>query len=138
MLSAVILVLPPCIRVEVSAQAVSPLKSGLSCRCAACGKGPLFSGYLTLVKNCAVCGHGWAETDTGDGAAVFVIFIVGAVIGGLALWTEMRFAPPVWLHLLLWLPLTLILSFGLLRPLKATLVALIYHNKAGLGVTDDD
>jgi uncharacterized protein (DUF983 family) len=98
----------------------------------------LFSGYLTLVKNCAVCGHPWAETDIGDGAAVFVIFIVGAVIGGLALWTEMHFAPPVWLHLLLWLPLTLILSFGLLRPLKATLVALIYHNKAGLGVTDDD
>jgi uncharacterized protein (DUF983 family) len=117
---------------------VSLLKNSLACRCPACGQGALFSSYLTLVKNCAVCGHPWAETDTGDGAAVFVILIAGAMIGALALWTEMRFAPPVWLHLLLWLPLTLILSLGLLRPFKSVLVALIYHTNAGLGSHDHD
>jgi uncharacterized protein (DUF983 family) len=97
----------------------------------------LFDGFLTLVKNCRACGHAWADADTGDGAAVFVIFVVGAIVGGLALWSEMTFQPPVWLHMLLWLPLTLILSFGLLRPFKAILVALIYLNRAGLGEHDD-
>jgi uncharacterized protein (DUF983 family) len=98
----------------------------------------LFDGFLTLVKNCRVCGRAWADADTGDGAAVFVIFVVGAIVGGLALWTEMRFAPPVWLHMLVWIPLTLALSFGLLRPFKAILVALIFRNKAGLGEQDHD
>jgi uncharacterized protein (DUF983 family) len=100
-------------------------------RCPACGQGKLFDGFLTLVPRCTSCRHPWAEADTGDGAAVFVIFVVGAIVGALALWSEMRFAPPVWLHMLLWLPLTLGLSLALLRPFKATLVAMIYRSKAG-------
>ncbi len=97
----------------------------------------MFSGFLTLVKNCAVCGHPWAETDTGDGAAVMIILVVGAIVGGLALWTEMHYAPPVWLHLLLWVPLTLILCWLLLPRVKATLVAMIYRHNAGPGTLDD-
>jgi uncharacterized protein (DUF983 family) len=120
------------------AEVASALYTGLRGLCPKCGQGKLFDGYLTLVKNCAVCGEPWAETDIGDGAAVLIIFVVGAIVGGLALWTEMRFEPPVWLHMLLWLPLTLILCLGLLRPFKATLTALIWHNKAGLGEVDED
>ncbi len=133
MSGAVTSVLLPCTTVEVP----SALYTGLRGLCPNCAKGKLFDGYLTLVKNCAVCGHGWSDTDTGDGAAVLIIFVVGGIVGGLALWTEMRFSPPVWLHMLLWLPLTLGLCLGLLRPFKATLTAMIWHNKAGPGEVDD-
>jgi uncharacterized protein (DUF983 family) len=98
----------------------------------------LFDGYLALVKKCCCCGRDWSATDIGDGASVLVIFLVGAIVGGLALWTEVHFEPPVWVHMLLWLPLTLVLCLGLLRPFKATLTALIHANKAGLGERDDD
>lgn len=135
---AAILVRLPCTTAEVTPPALSPFKTGLACRCPQCGRGRLFDGFLTLVNNCAVCGHPWAETDIGDGAAVLIIFVVGGIVGSLALWTEMRFAPPVWLHMLLWLPLTVILCLGLLRPFKATLTALIYRYKAGSSELDSD
>ena len=55
--------------------------------------------------------------------------IVGFVVVGLALWTELTFAPPLWLHMLLWTPLILGLSLALLPVLKAGMVALYYrHN----------
>jgi uncharacterized protein (DUF983 family) len=46
---------------------------------------------------------------------------------------EVMYQPPYWVHAALWLPLTAILSIGLLRPFKATLVALQYRHKAEEG-----
>ena len=55
--------------------------------------------------------------------------LLGAVVVGLALWTELRFQPPLWLHALLWAPLTLAGALALLRPLKATLIALQFRHR---------
>jgi len=52
---------------------------------------------------------------------------------GAALFVEMRYAPPIWVHALLWLPLVLILTIGPLRPLKGLLIALQFHHKAAEG-----
>ncbi len=79
---------------------------------------------------CPACGLDFARVDSGDGPAVFIILILGFVVVGLALWVEVRFEPPMWVHLLLWIPLILVGSFGLLRPFKAVLIALQYRNKA--------
>lgn len=114
----------------------SPLGVALACRCPRCGQGRLFSGFLTIAPACTACGLDYAFVDAGDGPAVFVIFVVGFVVIGLALWVELTFMPPIWLHMLLWIPLTLILSFGLLRPLKALLIALQYQNRAAEGRLD--
>jgi uncharacterized protein (DUF983 family) len=57
--------------------------------------------------------------DSGDGPAAFIILTVGAIVVSLALITEVRYGPPVWLHLLLWLPLTMVLVLALMRPFKA-------------------
>jgi uncharacterized protein (DUF983 family) len=113
-----------------AADGVSPLLAGLLCRCPRCGKGRLFQGFLTMPAACPACGLGYGIFDPGDGPAVFVILIVGFVVVGLALWTEVRYEPPYWLHLVIWLPLVVVLSLGLLRPFKATLIALQYRNKA--------
>jgi uncharacterized protein (DUF983 family) len=62
---------------------------------------------------------------------VFAIFILGFLVLAGALLVEFRLQPPVWTHVLLWGVLTPILALGLLRVLKATLIALQYKHKAG-------
>jgi uncharacterized protein (DUF983 family) len=107
----------------------SALSAGLRCRCPACGKGPLFRGFLTIRSPCPNCGVDLSAHDSGDGPVAFIILLVGGIVVGLALITEVRYGPPVWLHLLLWLPLTMALVLALMRPLKAMLIALQYQHR---------
>jgi uncharacterized protein (DUF983 family) len=111
--------------------AVSPFRAGLRCRCPRCGAGPLFSGFLTVADRCSACGLDLKAADSGDGPAVFIIFLVGPVVVGLALWVEVVFSPPYWVHMVLWGPMILAGSLALLRPFKATLIALQYRHRAG-------
>jgi uncharacterized protein (DUF983 family) len=115
---------------ETAANSVSPFLAGITCRCPACGKGKLFRTFLDVHAVCKTCGADLQSIDSGDGPAVFVIFIVGFVVVALAFWTEVTFSPPYWLQLTIWIPLILILSVGLLRPFKATLIALQFKHKA--------
>lgn len=117
---------------------VSPLSAGLRCRCPRCGRGRLFDGYLTTAPACEACGLDYKFIDAGDGPAVFVILIVGFLVVGAALVVEVKVRPPIWVHMTIWLPMILILSLGLLRPLKATLIALQYAYKAREGRLADD
>ncbi len=114
-------------------RSLSPFWTGVRCRCPRCGKGPLFSGFLTVRPVCTTCGLDFAGVDTGDGPAVFVIFAVSIVIVALALWTQATFDPPYWLQLAIWLPAILAASLGLLRPFKGILVALQYRHRLGAG-----
>jgi uncharacterized protein (DUF983 family) len=57
---------------------------------------------------------------------------------GLALFVEFTFHPPYWLHAILWIPLVLGLSIGLLRPLKGLMIAQQYKHKAELGQLDQE
>ena len=109
---------------------VSPLKVGLACKCPRCGRGPLFDGFLTVAEHCTACGADLRKADSGDGPAVFIIFILGAVVVPLALLLEARVAPPYWVHLVLWPPVILGGSVALLRPFKGVLIALQYHHRA--------
>lgn len=75
--------------------------------------------------------------DSGDGPAVFVIFIVGFAVVGLAFWVEAVFSPPYWLQLAIWLPTILFASVGLLRPFKAILIALQFKHRANSEIERD-
>jgi uncharacterized protein (DUF983 family) len=99
-------------------------------RCPRCGQGKLFHGLLQVAKSCSVCGLDYSGFEAGDGPAVFVILIVGAIVAGGALITEVAFHPPYWVHAIIWGPLIVILSLGLLRPLKASLIVLQYKHRA--------
>ena len=105
----------------------SPFAAGLRCRCPRCGEGHLFVGYLKPVTRCESCGADLSFAEKTEGPAVFIILIVGFVIIGAAAAVEGLFHPPPFVHLLLWLPATVILSLLLLRPFKATLIALQYQ-----------
>ncbi len=84
-----------------AARPVSPLASGLACTCPRCGKGKLFVNLLNLRDNCDVCGLDYKFIDTGDGPAVFAIFILGFLCVGGALIAEFVFGVPWWAHVLL-------------------------------------
>ena len=107
---------------------VSPLRAALGCRCPRCGKGKLFAGILSVRPACEVCGLDLSAQDAGDGPAVFVILILGLIVVGLAALVEIRFAPPIWVHLVLWTPFIVGGAVAMLRPLKAGLIALQYRH----------
>jgi uncharacterized protein (DUF983 family) len=109
---------------------VSLVTAALLCRCPRCGRGKVFRGLLEVVPSCAVCGLDISAQDAGDGPAVFVILILGAIVVLLAALVEIKLAPPLWVHVALWLPTTLAGAILLLRPLKAGLIALQYRHLA--------
>ena len=114
-------------------QEFSPWVAGLFCRCPRCGKGPLFDGFLSIAKRCSACGLDYSFADSGDGPAVFIMLIVGFIVTGGALIVEALYSPPYWLHAALWIPLAIALPLLILRPFKATMIALQYANKAQEG-----
>ncbi len=116
---------------------VSPYAAGLGGKCPRCGQGPLFDGYLGLLKTCDRCGLDYAKADAGDGPAVFVIFIVGFISVGAAFILKFAWYAPLWLAFGISAGLAIGLTLALLRPLKATLIALQYANKAAEGRLDD-
>src|ERR1051325_9591185 len=115
---------------------LSPFKPGLACRCPRCGQGRLFQGFVTVPPRCEVCGLDFAFADSGDGPAVFIIFLAGLIVVGGALIVEIVYHPPVWLHALLWGPLILFTTLAPLRPMKGLMIALQYHHKAAEGRID--
>jgi uncharacterized protein (DUF983 family) len=114
---------------EEAARAVSPIRAGLACRCPRCGEGKLFKGVLGIAPSCAVCGLDLAAHDNGDGPAVFVVLILGAIVVAAALIVEVKLTPPFWVHAVLWLPLILGGSIGLLRPFKGIFFAINYRHR---------
>src|SRR5215472_849991 len=112
---------------------VSPYVAGLACRCPRCGKGKLYAGFLTLAPRCEACGLDYSFMDSGDGPAIFVIMIAGAIVVTAALITEVKYQPPFWVHAVLWLPLTLLVTLWPLRAVKSLLIALQFHHKAAEG-----
>ena len=108
----------------------NPLMAGAAGRCPNCGEGRLFEGFLRVSPTCEACGFDLAKADSGDGPAVFVILIAGFVIAFAALITEATLRPPIWVHLVLWMPATLILCLILLRPMKGLMLAAQFMNKA--------
>lgn len=115
---------------------VEPIAAGLRGRCPRCGEGRLFSGLLSVAPRCGVCRLDYSFADAGDGPAVFVILIIGFIVVGLALWMEVTVNPPLWVHFLLWIPLTVVLSLAALRLIKGVLITLQYSNKAAEGRLD--
>src|SRR5262249_18541813 len=97
----------------------------------ACGEGPLYTGLLTVREHCTRCGADLSRHDSGDGAAAFVILILGGLMVGLGVLVQSLFAPPFWVHALLWPPLVLGGAVVLTRPAKALLIALQYQHGAG-------
>jgi len=115
---------------SIGSKPVDPFLAGLLCRCPACGRAPLFIGLIRIPDQCAACATDFRSADTGDGPAVFVMLIVGFIIVPLTLITQIVFHPPMWVHMLIWLPVTAALCLAVMRPFKAILFAMQWKHKA--------
>ena len=102
-------------------------------QCPRCGAHTLFHRVASFRDRCSACGLDYASFDVGDAAAPFLIFLVGAVVVVGAIWLELSRSPPWWVHVVIWVPLTVGLTLGLLRIAKGILLALEYKNDARLG-----
>lgn len=105
--------------------------------CPRCGARTLFAGYARFADKCRVCGLDLTQFNVGDGPATFLTLVIGAVVTGLALWLQLKVEPPFWVHVILWVPLTVALVVGGLRASKAWLLQAEYRRKAGEAVTED-
>jgi uncharacterized protein (DUF983 family) len=110
---------------------IDPIRAGLLCRCPNCDQAPLYAGFLKVVDRCEACGFDYSRLNTGDGAAIFIMQIAGGVVVFGALFAMIAWNPPIWLLLLIALPLVAGLSIGLMRPGKGVMIALQMRNKAG-------
>lgn len=93
----------------------------------------MFSGFLAVAPKCDACGLDYSFADAGDGPAVLVTLLAGFVVLGIALAVEVAYEPPFWVYAVVFIPLTLIVCLGMLRPLKGFLIAAQYVNKAAPG-----
>jgi uncharacterized protein (DUF983 family) len=107
--------------------------AGLRGLCPRCGSAGLFRGLVSFAPRCRSCGLDLASFNVGDGPAAFLIFIVGAIVVGLAMFVELKFSPPFWVHVLLWVPVATGLVILLLRASKTILATLEYRHRAREG-----
>jgi uncharacterized protein (DUF983 family) len=87
----------------------------------------MFAGLVTFASRCSACGLDYAAFNVGDGPAAFLTLGVGGLVTILALWVELAAEPAWWVHVVLWLPLTIVLVLGGLRVSKAMLLAREYR-----------
>ena len=101
--------------------------------CPRCSAPVLFAGVVGFAPSCRSCALDYSQFNVGDGPAAFLIMIVGAIVTIAAIIVELKFGPPFWVHILLWIPVTGILVVGLLRIAKGALLVLEYRNRAREG-----
>jgi uncharacterized protein (DUF983 family) len=106
--------------------------------CPRCGCKTLFAGLTAFAPRCSACGLDYEQFNVGDGPAAFLTMIVGGVIVALALWLQLSVEPAWWVHVLLWVPLTVAGVVGGLRLAKSWLLASEYSRKAGEHRRDGD
>lgn len=120
-------------RDDLSWPRLDPVRTGIRGRCPRCGKGSLFDGFLTLRKGCDICGLSFSYADPADGPAFFVICFacIPAVI--FAIFVQLSFNPPFWVHVLITLPVVSAACVLPLRPLKGWLICSQYFFQAREG-----
>jgi uncharacterized protein (DUF983 family) len=106
---------------------VGLMRAALMCRCPRCGRGPLFAGPLRLRPACTVCGLDFSRMDVGDGFVVPILMVLGFGVLGGAIWFDFTYNPPLWVHALIWPPVTLVLALAMTRYLKSFLAVQHYH-----------
>ena len=112
----------------------SSFATGLRCVCPRCGKGGLYDGLLKVADCCPVCGLDLRPFNADDAAAFFIIVGYSALISPLALWLEFSLSPPLWVHVLVWVPVVAGGAIALMRIIKAWIIAQQFR----YGVTDKD
>ena len=97
---------------------------GAKSRCPHCEQGALFSSYLKVVPHCSHCATDFTPQRSDDLPAYLVLFIVGHIVVGAMMSAEMHYDWPVLWHMIIWPVLCILLTLGLLQPVKGMVVAM--------------
>jgi uncharacterized protein (DUF983 family) len=100
-------------------------------RCPRCGQGKLYRGILTVADACSACDLSFKNHEQGDGPAFFAITFIGGLVAIFAAIVEIKYAPPYWLHAVLWIPFIVVGSLLTLRIAKAAIILLQYRRRPG-------
>jgi uncharacterized protein (DUF983 family) len=119
---------PETVRFEQTRVAERPvgrsIKRGLLNTCPACGSGRLFGRFLKTVHACQACGERLDEHRADDFPPYIVVTIMGHIVLGGFMMTEMVLPLSSWGHLAIWVPITILGSLGLMQPVKGGVVGL--------------
>ncbi|MFC3125688.1 DUF983 domain-containing protein [Pseudoroseomonas globiformis] len=102
-------------------------------RCPICGEGHVFQGYLRIVPECSVCHAPLGRVRADDAPPYFTLFIVAHILVPPIFWIEKAYQPPMWLHMVVWLPLFALICVAMLRPVKGAVLGWMLR----LGITGD-
>ncbi|MFC5385744.1 DUF983 domain-containing protein [Aquamicrobium segne] len=100
------------------------MKRGLLGRCPNCNEGKLFRAFVKSVDKCSVCDEEINHHRADDLPAYLDIVVVGHIVVAGFMMIEMNYFWPMWLHITVWIPLTLILALVLLQPIKGAVIGL--------------
>ena len=103
---------------------LTAMKNGALNRCPSCGKGKLFRKYLKPHDNCAHCNEELHHHQADDAPPYFTIFILGHILVPLVIAFESAYSPPLWVHVAIWFPVTIILALILLQITKGATIGL--------------
>ncbi|NIJ33078.1 DUF983 domain-containing protein [Sphingomonas oligoaromativorans] len=114
------------------------VEAGLKGLCPRCGAPTLFAGMIRFASRCRACGLDYDAFNVGDGPAALLTLVIGALVSIGAITLELTAHPPVWVHVLLWPPITIGLVIGALRVAKGMLIASEYRHRAREGRIVED
>ena len=107
---------------ETPVPLLTAMGRGIRNRCPVCGEGKVFEGFLRVVPECSVCKAPLGQLRADDAPPYVVIFLVGHLLVPIVFWVERVYEPPMWLHMVVWLPLFTLLCMLMLRPIKGAVV----------------
>lgn len=113
--------------------APTPVAAALKGLCPRCGAPGLFHGWLDFADRCKVCGLDYSAFNVGDGPAAILTLVLGSLIVGIAITIQLTLGPPIWLQLIVWLPITVVGVVGSLRIAKAALLGSEFRTAAHEG-----
>ncbi|MCL6706650.1 DUF983 domain-containing protein [Pseudomonas sp. R2.Fl] len=132
----------PTLRFGEGEQAERPLgrsiMRGMSNRCPACGSGRLFRAFLKPVDACAACGEEMHHHRADDLPPYLVIIVLGHVLLGGYMMTDLVFPASSWVHLAIWAPLAVVTAMLSIQPIKGGVIGLQWALRMhGFGGHDD-
>lgn len=93
--------------------------------CPECGGHTLFAGPARLAEECRVCALDIAAFERWGRLAGFVTLLLAAILIGAAIALDVYVRPPIWVHVALWVPLTI---GGVLAALRLLKTAGVYRS----------
>lgn len=103
---------------------VQSMLRSLRGRCPTCGEGRLFRGFIKPVDACGHCGEEMHHQRADDLPPYLAIFIVGHIVVGGYMFGERLLDLNIWQHMVIWVPITLVMTLLIMQPLKGAVIGL--------------